>query len=202
MITFQQIKQRLIPASLQARMVFLVCLLVLPLTLIAGGMYTAMVAAMLEDQIGKRALQVSHTVAQIPLVKQQIVKPHPEGNLQRLAEKIRTEVGAEFIVIGNREGIRFSHPKADRLGKKMVGGDNAQALKKGKSYVSQAVGTLGPSIRGKVPIVDDQGEIIGVVSVGYLVEAVDGCLSWIEIECQLSSTSHLKSLYGFIVREY
>lgn len=168
-----QLKQRLTPTSLQARMVFLVCLLVLPLTLIAGGMYTAMVGEMLEDQIGKRALQVSRTVAQIPLVKQQIIKPSPEGVLQRLAEKVRTEVGAEFIVIGNRDGVRFSHPKPDRLGKKMVGGDNAPALKYGKSYISQAVGTLGPSIRGKVPVIDEQGEIIGVVSVGYLVEDVD-----------------------------
>ncbi len=169
----QQIKQRLTPTSLQARMVFLVCLLVLPLTLVAGGMYTAMVGEMLEDQIGKRALQVSRSVAQIPLVRQQIVKPDPEGKLQKLAEKIRKEVGAEFIVIGNREGIRFSHPKPDRLGKKMVGGDNAPALEHGTSYISQAVGTLGPSIRGKVPIFNEKNEIIGVVSVGYLVEDVN-----------------------------
>ena len=159
--------------SLQTRMILLVCLLVLPLTLAAGGIYTAIIGEVLKDQIGKRALQVSRTVAQIPLVRERITRPAPEGVLQELAERIRQDVGAEFIVIGNRQSIRFSHPKTDRLGKRMVGGDNGPALNEGKSYVSQAVGTLGPSIRGKVPIFSATGEIVGIVSVGYLVEDVD-----------------------------
>jgi len=161
------------PISLQTQMILLVCLLVLSLTLVAGAMYTAMIGDALEEQIGKRALQVSKTVAQIPLVRKKILMPHPDGTLQKLAEKIRHETGAEFIVIGNRESIRFSHPKPDRLGKKMVGGDNALALNQGKSYISKAVGTLGPSIRGKVPIFSDSGKVIGIVSVGYLLEDVE-----------------------------
>ena len=58
----------------------------------------------------------------------------------------------------------------------MVGGDNAPALERGESYVSRAVGTLGPSIRGKVPIFAEDGSIIGVVSVGYLQENVRGII--------------------------
>jgi PAS domain S-box-containing protein len=165
-------RKKRMTASLKTRMIFLVCLLAFSLILISGGLYTAMLGDVLEEQIGKRALQVSHTVAMMPLVKQQITREKPEGKLQRLAEDIRTKVGAEFIVIGNRDGIRFSHPKPDRLGKKMVGGDNAPALERGESYVSRAVGTLGPSIRGKVPIFADNGEVVGVVSVGYLQEDV------------------------------
>lgn len=160
------------PASLKTRMILLVCLLVLSLTLVAGGMYTAMISEILEEKIGKQALQVSQTVAKIPLVRQQILKPKPEGKLQKLAEDIRHQTGAEFIVIGNSEGVRFSHPKADRIGKKMVGGDNAPALERGESYVSRAVGTLGPSIRGKVPIFSEDDGIVGVVSVGYLLADV------------------------------
>ncbi len=161
-----------IQATLQARMIFLVCLLVLSLTLVSGAIYTAIIGEVVEDQIGKRALQVSRTVAQIPLVKRKIVEPHPDGVLQELAERIRKEVGAEFIVIGNRQGLRFSHPVPERIGRAMVGGDNAPALERGESYVSRAVGTLGPSVRGKVPIFDDAGQVIGVVSVGYLQEGV------------------------------
>jgi sensor histidine kinase regulating citrate/malate metabolism len=163
-----------IPATLQVRMIFLVCLLVLSLILASGAIYTAIVGDLVEDQIGKRALQVSRTVAQIPLVKRKIIEPRPDGVLQELAERIRREVGAEFIVIGNRRGIRFSHPVPERIGRAMVGGDNAPALERGESYVSYAVGTLGPSIRGKVPIFNDDGQIIGVVSVGYLQEGVRG----------------------------
>jgi sensor histidine kinase regulating citrate/malate metabolism len=155
-------------------MVLLVCLLVLSLTLVAGGMYTVMIGDALKEQIGKRALQVSKTVAQIPLVREQITKPQPDGTLQKLAEKIRLGTGAKFIVIGNRDSIRFSHPKPERLGKQMVGGDNAPALERGESYISQAVGTLGASIRGKVPIFDNNNKVIGIVSVGYLLDNVQG----------------------------
>jgi len=161
-------QRRKTPISLQTQMILLVCLLVLSLTLIAGGLYTAMIGGALEEQIGKRALQVSKAVAQIPLVKKQILKRHPDGTLQNLAEHIRQETDAEFIVIGNRDSIRFSHPKSDRLGKKMVGGDNTLALKYGKSYISKAVGTLGPSIRGKVPIFAEDGKVIGIVSFGAI----------------------------------
>ena len=159
--------------SLQTRMILLVCLLAVLLTLVAGGMYTIMIGEVLEEQIGKRALQVSRTVAQIPLVKEQIIKPLPEGKLQQLAEQIRLETDAEFIVIGNRHSIRFSHPHPDRIGKPMVGGDNAPALERGEFYVSRAVGTLGPSIRGKAPIFAADGTIIGIVSVGYLIDEVE-----------------------------
>ncbi len=109
-------------------------------------------------------------MAEIPLVRRQIIKPQPEGVLLQLAEEIRQETGAEFIVIGNREGIRFSHPKPDRLGKQMVGGDNAPALDRGESYISRAVGTLSPSIRGKVPIFDEH---FGVAQLRRLAAGVD-----------------------------
>lgn len=168
-----RIKRPILHSSLKNRMILLVCLLVLSLTLIEGTMYTAMISEILEDKIGKQALQVAQTVAKIPLVRQQIIKPHPEGDLQHLAEEIRQQTGAEFIVIGNIEGTRFSHPKPDRIGKKMVGGDNAPALERGEAYVSRAVGTLGPSIRGKAPIISKDDGIIGIVSVGYLLEDVN-----------------------------
>ncbi len=73
-----------IQATLQARMIFLVCLLVLSLTLVSGAIYTAIIGEVVEDQIGKRALQVSRTVAQIPLVKRKIVVSRPDGVLQEL----------------------------------------------------------------------------------------------------------------------
>ena len=90
---------------------------------------------------------------------------------------IRQETDARFIVVGDLEGIRFSHPLVDRIGKKRVGGDNQRAIEKKESYVSKAVGSLGPSMRGKSPILDDQGEVIGVTSVGYMLDSVGEIIS-------------------------
>lgn len=159
--------------GLQSRLVLFVCLLVLPLMLVAGGMYSAMLGHVLEKEIGNGALHVAQTLAHTPIVRELIhLPPDPDGKLQKLAESIRVDIGAEFIVIGTRDSIRLSHPQRERIGETMVGGDNDPALEEGKSYISKAVGTLGPSIRGKTPILDDQGNIVGIISVGYLLNDV------------------------------
>jgi sensor histidine kinase regulating citrate/malate metabolism len=56
----------------------------------------------------------------------------------------------------------------------MVGGDNRISLEEGRSYISRVTGTLGPSIRGKVPAFDTEEAVIGIVSVDYLIERLAG----------------------------
>jgi len=158
--------------GLKARMIFLVFLLVLALTMVAGSMYAILIRKVLEEQIYRQALQVSQTVAKIPLVQKQIVKPHFEGKLQQLAENIRLKIGAKFIVIENQNGICFSHPKSDHLGKQMVSDHNAVTSGRGESYILQTTYLPSSSICGKVPIYNYNHEIIGMVFVGYSLENV------------------------------
>jgi two-component system CitB family sensor kinase len=120
----------------------------------------------LEHEIGTKALSVAKSIANMPEIQNAFRTDNPSSIIQPIAEKIRQQVGAEFIVIGNRDEIRYSHPNPDRLGQKMVGGDNGKVFK-GKSIISESTGTLGPSLRGKAPIFIN-GNVIGVVSVGYL----------------------------------
>ncbi|MEH7332551.1 sensor histidine kinase [Neobacillus drentensis] len=120
----------------------------------------------LKHEIGSKALSVAQSIANMPEISAAFRTENPSAIIQPIAEKIRHQVGAEFIVIGNRDEIRYSHPNPSRLGEKMVGGDNDSVFK-GKSVISESTGTLGPSLRGKAPIFSG-GQIIGVVSVGYL----------------------------------
>ncbi|MCP5762683.1 two-component system sensor histidine kinase DcuS, partial [Klebsiella pneumoniae] len=69
---------------------------------------------------------------------------NPSRWIQPIAENVRLQSDAEFVVVGNREGIRYAHPLPDRIGKEMVGGDNEPGLLHGQSYISKAVGSLGP----------------------------------------------------------
>ncbi|HLR23730.1 MAG TPA: sensor histidine kinase, partial [Pseudogracilibacillus sp.] len=84
---------------------------------------------------------------------------------------IQHKIDAEFIVVGDKNEVRLAHPLKDRIGRKMVGDDNERALQDGKSYISKKEGSIGLSIRGKSPIIKD-GDIVGVVSVGYLLEDI------------------------------
>ena len=137
-----------------------------------GFVSTKLVDTILEDQMGKRVLDVSQTIATMPEVARLLGEQDPDGELQVLAEAIRLKTGAQFVVIGDREARRYSHPDPNKIGKTMVGGDNEEALEKGKAYTSRAIGTMGLSLRGKVPIFDADKNIIGIVSVGYLEESI------------------------------
>lgn len=132
----------------------------------------------LKHEIGSKALSVAQSIANMPEIQEAFQRDDPASIIQPLAEKIRKQVGAEFIVIGNRDEVRYSHPNPLRLGQKMVGGDNGRVFN-GESVISESTGTLGPSLRGKAPIFY-QGEVIGVVSVGYLQTDIQNEVSKIQ----------------------
>ncbi|WP_335694340.1 sensor histidine kinase [Neobacillus drentensis] len=138
--------------------------------ILIGGIFELTFKNIMESNLkhekGTKALSVAQSISNMPEIQKAFSSKNPAAIIQPIAEKIRKQVGAEFIVIGNRQEIRYSHPDPNRLGQKMVGGDNERVFK-GESVISESIGTLGPSLRGKAPIFSD-GKVIGVVSVGYL----------------------------------
>ena len=163
--------QKMLPRSLGTRMLLLMMGLLILLVGATGFIGNQVVTGILNEYIGRAALNVSKTVSLTGVV-QQGLKQLQSQEIQQYAERVRQATGASFVVVGDHEGKRYSHPVPERIGKYMVGGDNEQALVHGQSYISRAVGTLGPSLRGKVPIFSSAGKIIGVVSVGYLIETM------------------------------
>lgn len=127
---------------------------------------------MTEQQVATRALNVASTIASMTEIIDAFDSENPSDVIRPIAMKIQEEIEAAFIVIGNNEGIRYSHPMPEKIGMHMIGGDNEAALLNGESYSSKTTGSLGLSIRGKVPLIKDN-EIIGVVSVGFLAENID-----------------------------
>lgn len=157
--------------KLQTKMILLILTLLLFVAVVGSSFSLQLISTILEEQIGRRALKISQTIALIPEVREDLEKADLNtSRIQSIAEKIRTEINAQFIVVGDKDGRRFSHPRPERLGQFMVGGDNENALLGGRAYISKATGTMGPSIRGKTPVFNDDGDIIGIVSVGYLIE--------------------------------
>ncbi|WP_246939158.1 ATP-binding protein [Bacillus pinisoli] len=159
--------------KLQQRIMVFIVFLTLIIVMQTSILFYQTLSNTIETQLGDRALHIAETVADMPEIKQAFEHERPWEIIQPIAERIRIETEAEYIVVGNKEGIRYSHPLEERLGKKMVGGDNERALLKGESYISKATGTLGPALRGKVPIYDEGGAIIGIVSVGFLLEDIN-----------------------------
>ncbi|WP_355659893.1 sensor histidine kinase [Halomonas salifodinae] len=158
--------------SFRLQVMLLVGALLAGMLLAQGAYLNHRKAEIIADQMGQRALAVAVSVAAIPEVIAAFDRADPSAIIQPIAERIRRETGARYVVVGDRQGIRLAHPLPERLGLPMVGGDNDRALVHGESYVSEATGSLGEAIRGKTPVVDGQGHIVGIVSVGFMLDRV------------------------------
>jgi two-component system, CitB family, sensor kinase len=130
--------------------------------------------AKIDQQAGQRSLAIARSVASMPTVRQAFALPKPWLVIDPLAEAIRRRTGAAFIVVANRDGIRYSHPDRAKIGKR-VSTDPSVALS-GKEYVGRQTGTLGTSMRAKVPVFDAHHRVMGLVSVGVLESTVSGKL--------------------------
>ncbi|OXM16251.1 ATP-binding protein [Paenibacillus herberti] len=157
---------------LQTKLIITICSLLGTLILALGGTFYYVVTRVVEQQIGVRALTVAESLAVMPEVRAAMSGPQPGRIIQPIAEIVRQKTNAEYVVVGDKEGIRVAHPEVEKIGKPMVGGDNGPVLA-GKAIISKATGSMGLALRGKAPIMDDQGKVIGIVSVGFLASEID-----------------------------
>jgi two-component system CitB family sensor kinase len=99
----------------------------------------------------------------------------------------RRTTGTSFVVVTDRQGIRFSHPDPTQIGRH-VSTDPGPALR-GETVLAVQTGTLGRSARAKVPLRAPGGRIVGEVSVGILEST---------IRDELRSAIPVIALYGAI----
>lgn len=158
--------------------VLLLQLAVLAVSLAVGfGLVIAGADDRVRDEYAQRALAIARSVAADTGVRAAVAANQgpavdaarlADGPLQREATAVRQRTGALFVVIGNDQGIRLAHPEVAELAKP-VSTDPSRALA-GSDDVATDRGTLGESVRAKVPVVDARGRVVGFVSVGVSTE--------------------------------
>ncbi|MFD7921457.1 ATP-binding protein [Streptomyces sp. NPDC059740] len=141
-------------------------------TALATGLFLAPLSDQLDDQAMRRALAVAQTTATLPGLDRALREgpPSPHGPVQRAAERVRHATGAGYVVVMDRRGVRWSHTDPRRIGHR-VSTDPAAALA-GHEVMQIDQGTLGRSARGKVPLRDSSGHVVGAVSVGIAYDSV------------------------------
>ncbi|GGE60159.1 ATP-binding protein [Priestia taiwanensis] len=152
---------------LHNKLILFISLLVFITSISYEILFRNILTDVIKNETGSKALTIAQMIADLPDVKKAFYEDNPSAILQPLAEQYRVMSDAEYVVIGNTEEVRYAHPKEERIGQKMVGGDN-EAVLRGESIISSSIGSLGPSLRGKTPVFGEGGNIIGIVSVGFL----------------------------------
>ncbi|MET9950609.1 sensor histidine kinase [Streptomyces sp. NPDC006339] len=140
-------------------------------TVLATGLFLAPLSAQLDDQAMRRALAIAQTTAS-PRIAAEVrtTRPSAAGPVQTEAERIRRSTGAEYVVVMDTRGVRWSHTDPARIGS-VVSTDPSDVLA-GHEVMEIDSGTLGRSARGKAPLRDGRGEIVGAVSVGIEYDSV------------------------------
>ncbi|PUA79149.1 sensor histidine kinase [Nocardioides currus] len=118
----------------------------------------------------EQATAVARSVADSPFVREQVRTPDPTALLQPFAEEVRIDTGTDFVVIMDRDRIRWTHPDVSQIGREFVGG-TGDALE-GRPFTQEYRGTLGPSVRAVVPVTDG-GEVVALVAVGIKIQRLD-----------------------------
>jgi two-component system CitB family sensor kinase len=149
-----------------ASQILIAVLGILIVTIALGGvLYVQLTRRALDREYETRAVGIAATVAQIPEVRTGVAHPDPRRIMQDLASRIQHASGADYVVITDRSGLRFSHPNTALIGQRL---EEPVVALDGRTHAGIDRGSLGHSANGKAPIVNASGAIIGQVSVGIL----------------------------------
>lgn len=160
-----------------SRRVLLSQLAVIIVTLaLVTGVFAWMAARTVTDVSETEALATARALASSPEVRRgsTIASESPEtmpppevtDPLRVVAQELRNRSGIEFVVITDDQGIRLTHPNPALIGKKVS--TSPDVALSGREEISQEVGTLGSTVRAKVPVYSSSGDgsVVGEVSVG------------------------------------
>ncbi|SDG92954.1 two-component system, CitB family, sensor kinase [Lentzea fradiae] len=152
--------------SFGALLLALQVVIVLMTTSAAGLLAAKLQSDRIRESYKDRMLSVAESVAKLPTVIDAFGANDPTVTIQPLAEVIRKASNVTYVVVTDRRGVRYSHPDPSRIGER-VSTDPSVALS-GEIFVGTETGTLGTSLRAKVPVRSREGEILGIASVGIL----------------------------------
>jgi len=143
---------------------------ILVVTVAAGAaLYVTLTNQTLDGEYQQRALGVASAVAQMPDVAAAVETGDPEHSIQLVADRVRASTGASYVVVTDRQGVRFSHPNTALVGLPI---EEPVAALDGHDHVGTDDGSLGRSANGRAPLRATDSRIVGQVSVGILEDQV------------------------------
>lgn len=153
-------------------------LLIIAVVFVSISIIVSFIASWMTDNIESKARTNIMNVAEMMAHSNEVVNAlkakDPDKKIEPyVTTQLKNLQQIEYITVADMEGIRYSHPNPEMLGKKFVGGDEVRVVQKGETYISEATGTLGKSLRAFTPIYDENNKQIGFVSVGTLTHSIE-----------------------------
>ena len=157
--------------------------LVIVILALVTGVFAWMGARTVTEVTETKALATARTLAIDPDVRAAATQASAEHadepdeqivtSMLKITDDLRDRSGISFAVVTDDRGIRLTHPDRSKIGHKVsTSPDEALA---GRENVSHESGTLGETVRAKVPIYssEDGKTVVGEVSVGIFASVLD-----------------------------
>lgn len=122
-----------------------------------------------EDDASRLSLAVARTIAADPAVRAALTGEDPTELLQPYALAAITAADVDFVTIMSPEGVRYTHPDPNQIGRPFLGSIAPAAA--GGVVTETYTGTLGPSMRAVVPVTGPSG-VVGLVAAGVTTRKV------------------------------
>lgn len=163
------------PTSLARQLLVLQGLVVAVIVVTATAVAYVNAQRTAQDDAEVETTAIVGALATSPLVLDAVTGPRPTEVLQPYVEAVRADTDTSFITVFAPDRTRFTHPDPAQIGGSFLGTiDPALA---GRTFTETYTGTLGPSVRATGPIVDRDGEVVGLVSVGITLDAIGSDLA-------------------------
>ncbi|MFF4562245.1 SpoIIE family protein phosphatase [Streptomyces sp. NPDC001435] len=123
----------------------------------------------------RESVVAAQAFANAPGVDEALLSRDPSAVLQPRAEAARKRTGVDFVVAMSTDGIRYTYPYPEEIGKKFVG--TIKPALEGRTVIEQAGGPplpagKGIAVQAVVPVTDSHGKVVGLVSAGITVTNV------------------------------
>lgn len=141
---------------------------------IGGALYSMRTGAIIDRQVEAQARSIAITVADMPDVAEAVVSGDPADAMPAVAERIRSETDAAYVVIIDATGRRYSHPNPALIGQRI---EEPVVALDGQVHTGIDDGSLGRSANVRAPIRDTSGAVVGEVSVGILESEIGSRVS-------------------------
>ncbi|MGV8982575.1 ATP-binding protein [Clostridium sp.] len=152
-----------------------------------------------ETQMGNNAMDLAVTIASMDIIEETLATSKDYKAVQDTIESFRKKTRFQYIIVMDMNGIKYSYPYGNSLGKKYADGGEQQVLTKGESYVARDRNVLISATRAFVPIYY-KGKQVGAVLVGLLTDTVYAELSDILFNLKIALVAAL--LMGIIAAAF
>lgn len=157
--------------KLQYRLTIFISIIIL---IVIGGIGVVtyyQVQNSVETQMGNNAMDLAVTIASIDIIEETLATSKDYKTVQDTIESFRDKTRFKYIIVMDMNGVKYSYPYGNSLGKKYADGGEKLVLTKGESYIAKDRNVLISAIRAFVPIYYN-GKQVGAVLVGLLTDTV------------------------------